>query len=78
MIEKPTSNHLVNTGFYVLKPEILKYIPKNKHFDFNQLINFAQKKNFKIGLYPIDDESWIDVGQWTDYRNTLKIFENVT
>ena len=78
LVEKPKSNYLVNTGFYVLKPQILKFIPKNKLFNFNQLINFAQKRKFKIGLYPIDDENWIDVGQWEEYKNALKNFETIT
>ena len=77
LVEKPKSNYLVNTGFYVLKPQILKFIPKNKLFNFNQLINFAQKRKFKIGLYPIDDENWIDVGQWEEYKNAIKNFETV-
>ena len=24
-----------------------------------------------IGGYPIDDDSWIDVGQWKDYKNAI-------
>ena len=31
--EKPKINFLANTGLYVIKKEILKFIPKNKKFD---------------------------------------------
>ncbi len=39
-IEKPKSDeivsHLVNTGLYILEPEVLNYIPANKVFDFGK------------------------------------------
>ena len=59
--EKPTKRYLVSTGLYVLKPNILKLIPKNSKYDFNELINSAKKRK-KIGLFPIEDESWKDIG----------------
>ena len=31
--EKPTIKYLINTGFYVVSPEVIKFIPKNKYFD---------------------------------------------
>ena len=47
--EKPTKRYLVSTGLYVLKPNILKLIPKNSKYDFNELINSAKKeKNWPI------------------------------
>ena len=24
-----------------------------------------------IGVYPIDDDSWIDIGQWAEFRKAL-------
>ena len=28
----------------------------------------------KVKIYPIDDENWFDVGQWSNYKNTLNNF----
>ena len=54
-------------------------IPKNKKFDFPELISLVKKKKYKVGVFPIDDNSWFDVGQWEEYRKTInkmKINEN--
>ena len=37
-----------------------------------KLIEDAQKKGKKIGVYPIDDSSWIDIGQWTEYLKAVE------
>jgi len=77
LTEKPTMNYLINTGLYVLSPKILKHIPKHKHFNFNELINLAKKKQFKIGLFPIEEDNWIDVGQWNEYKSSIRDLEKI-
>ncbi len=69
--EKPEYDFLVNTGFYLLEPSILKFIPKNQHFDMTDLIKVLKEKGLKIGVYPVSKKSWIDVGRWTEYKNML-------
>ncbi len=71
--EKPSNDYLINTGMYVLNPELLKLIPKNKKFDFTELINLAVKMNKKISVYPIVEDAWIDVGQWPEYKKSLSL-----
>ena len=73
--EKPSYSALINTGLYLFKSSILNLIPKNRKFDINDLIEMAKKKNKKIGLFPITDESWIDIGQWNEYRMAAKKLE---
>ena len=68
MIEKPSKRYLVNTGLYIVNPKILNLINKNKYLDFNELINKAKKKKYKIGLFPIEDNTWSDVGQWSELK----------
>ena len=72
MIEKPKYNHLVNTGLYVINPRILSIIPRNKKYDFNELFDDAKRKKKKVGVYPIDEKSWIDVGQWSEYKKVIE------
>ena len=77
--EKPKINFLASSGIYLVNQRALKLIPNNKKFDFPQLISLAKKRGYKIGVFPIDDSSWFDVGQWEEYRKTIdkmKINEN--
>ena len=38
----------------------------------NDLINNINSEKLKVGLYPITDNSWIDVGQWSEYQKFKK------
>ena len=69
--EKPKFNFLVNIGLYVMNPNLINLIPKNKFYNMTDLISAARKKNKQIGVYPIEEESWIDVGQWSEYRKAV-------
>lgn len=74
--EKPNYNILINTGLYVIKKNnILKYIPKNKKFDFDELVELLKQNKKRIGVYPISNNAWIDVGQWSEYKNALDKFK---
>ena len=57
------------------KEILLSLIPKNKKFDFTQLIKLAKKKNKKIGVYSSHQNSWLDVGQWNEFNKTIEKFE---
>ena len=69
--EKPEYDFLINTGLYVLNPDILELIPKNKFSHITHLIEQAKNQGKKIGVFPIDDDAWIDVGQWAEYRKSV-------
>ena len=72
--EKPVFDFLVNTGLYVINPEILKLIPEDKLFDMPDLIAAVKKNNKKTGVYPIGDDAWTDIGQWAEYKKALVKF----
>lgn len=63
---------------YILNPDILQFIPKNKSFDMTDLIKCLKEKKKKIGVYPISEKSWIDIGQWEKYRGSNNKYENLT
>ena len=73
--EKPKKNFLANTGLYVLNPAVLNLIPKNEFFHMTQLIKIAKEKKMQVGIYPIDESRWIDIGQWSEYRKTLQFLK---
>tara|TARA_Y100001935_G_C17310048_1_gene515209 strand:+ start:4948 stop:6000 length:1053 start_codon:yes stop_codon:yes gene_type:complete len=70
--EKPVYDFLVNTGLYILNPEVLSLIPKDKFYHITYLIEEAKNIGKKVGVYPIDDSSWFDVGEWAEYKKTVK------
>ena len=69
--EKPQYDFLINTGLYILNPDVLKLIPKNKFYHITHLIEDAKEQGKKVGVFPIDDDAWIDVGQWAEYRQAV-------
>ena len=71
--EKPEIDFTVNTGVYVFSKNVLKLIPKGKMFDMPDLINVLLKNKMKVGVYPISEKSYIDVGQWEEYIESYKM-----
>ncbi len=71
--EKPKNNYLINTGMYVVNHDLLKFIPKNKKYDFTDFIELLIKKKKKVGIFPIVEDSWIDVGQWPEYKKSVQL-----
>ncbi len=69
--EKPHFDFLINIGIYILKKETLKLIPTNKFFDMTDLIQKAKNIGLKVGIFPIYDHDWLDVGQWSEYKKAL-------
>lgn len=70
--EKPAFNFLVNTGLYVLKPELIKLIPSKKKFDLPDLLKKMKKLKYTTGVFPVDSDEWLDVGEWSEYFKTKK------
>ena len=69
--EKPEYDFLINTGFYVIDPKLLSLIPPKKYFDMTDLISHARRSGFKVGVFPISEKSWIDIGQWSEYKKVI-------
>ncbi|MBF0103989.1 MAG: nucleotidyltransferase family protein [Deltaproteobacteria bacterium] len=69
--EKPNFDILINTGAYIIEPEIINMIKKNKRLDMNHLIEMIIKRH-KVSVYPIS-EGWVDFGQWEEYKKSIKL-----
>ena len=67
-------NILVNIGIYLVNKKVLNFMPKNKLFQITELIEKLKRNGFKIGVFPVDEEEWIDVGQWNEFKKTVEIF----
>lgn len=73
--EKPEYDFLVNTGFYIMEPEALGMIPNNSSYSMTDLIDDCIRKGKKIGVYPVSDKSWLDMGQFEALQDMLKNFK---
>ena len=70
--EKPKYNLLVNVGFYILKPKLLQAVKRNNYLNMTDFINDLQSKNYRIGVFPCHENFWKDIGQWEEYKKSLK------
>ncbi len=68
--EKPEIVSAVSMGIYVMEPEVLKYIPKGRHFDFPDLVAALLKAGRPIGAYR-SDGLWFDIGRHEDYEQAV-------
>ncbi|MFA6402597.1 MAG: nucleotidyltransferase family protein [Salinivirgaceae bacterium] len=73
IIEKPEFNYLVNTGMYVINPEVLDLIPDDTFYHITHLIEDVIKRDMRVGVYPVSEKSWLDVGQWSEYKKTVNL-----
>ena len=71
--EKPIQNYFVNSGIYVFKKEVLKYIKKNKKLEMNDLINSLFKKKIRVETY-VTKEVIYDIGDKSQYKKIKNIF----
>jgi len=73
--EKPEFDFFANTGMYILDKTILEDIPKNRLYNMTDLVSDCLKKGEKIGVYPVSEKSWLDMGQFEALQEMLKKFE---
>ena len=71
-LEKPgwgeVISDTINTGIYVLEPEVLKYIPEGENFDFSQDLFPLMLKN-QDALFGVTAKGyWRDIGNTDSYR----------
>ena len=75
IIEKPDYHFIVNSGVYVLEPEVIDLIPINQPIDMPDLLVLVKKKGFKIQVYPVNC-SWFDIGEWGEYKRAIDFINN--
>lgn len=76
MKEKPSLSFLTNTGVYIVEPEVLEEIEEHTFIGFPDIIKKCKDKGMKIGVYPIGEKAWLDMGQINELekmRERLKL-----
>jgi NDP-sugar pyrophosphorylase family protein len=73
--EKPELSFEVLSGIYCMKPQVLAHIPDDCYFGMDQLIRTLVRQRYPISRYSIR-EYWIDIGQFEDYSEARKVYQN--
>ena len=60
--EKPTHEHLISAGIYVIDPDVIDRIPPNVNYPITEVLQTVLASGAAVGAHIIDDE-WTDVGQ---------------
>ena len=63
LVEKPEYPILTNTGLYVIEPCFLDNIPPDTYIHITELIQQLMDKGQTVGVYPISESGWLDMGQ---------------
>jgi len=74
--EKPVIKGLINTGCFIMNSKVLKYIPKNKIYEMDQVFKRIQKENQNIYGYPVTGDI-LDLGDKNEYEKVFKQFNKV-
>ncbi len=68
MVEKPIYRHYINAGIYVIEPDVIRAVPKNKNID---MPIFLQSFTGELVMYPFHDY-WLDIGRFSDFDKAQK------
>ncbi len=63
MKEKPEFSFFTNTGVYVVDAKIIDELEENTAIGFPDIIEKYKQQGEKIGIFPISEKSWMDMGQ---------------
>ena len=75
--EKPTYMILVNTGVYIVEPDVFNYIGCEEKVDFPTVINRIKNDGKKVGIYPITEDKWLDMGQINELENSRQVLSSL-
>lgn len=71
--EKPEQTYMINTGVYILNPELINEIPKGEFFHITHLMEKIKKRNGRIGCFPVSEHAWRDMGEWPEYLKMINV-----
>ena len=73
MTEKPEQTYMVNTGVYILNPNLIDEIPKDTFFHVTQLMENVKERGGRVGCFPVSENAWHDMGEWPEYLKMINV-----
>ncbi|MBF4517628.1 nucleotidyltransferase family protein [Flavobacterium sp. ANB] len=74
--EKPIYTYYSNGGIYLIKKEMLNYIPKDTFFNATDLMEELIKNKLKVISFPFSGY-WLDVGKYEDFEKAHIDIHNI-
>lgn len=74
--EKPTMNFLTNTGMYIVDKRVVDELEDNHKCGFPDIIEKYRSLGEKVGVYPVSENSWMDMGQLEELEDMRRRLEN--
>ena len=75
--EKPTYTYYSNGGIYLMKREMVRFIPKDKFFNATDLIEDLIQRNYKIISFPFSGY-WLDIGKHDDFLKAQSDIKHIS
>lgn len=72
MSEKPELTFKINAGLYLLEPHLLNEIPVDSFYHITELIEQVKRRGGRVGVFPVSEKSWVDIGEWPEYIKTVR------
>ena len=69
MKEKPDYSFMVNTGLYLMEPEVINSIEDGEFIHLPDLAGRLIRNGEKVGAYPVSERSWMDMGQFSEMED---------
>lgn len=72
--EKPEFVTYALAGIYIMRPEILNFIPRDQYFGMDSLIKDMLSAAVPVAKYEVN-EYWLDIGRMDDYQKAQDLYE---
>lgn len=73
--EKPEMSFLTNTGVYIIEPEVIDKLNVNEFIHLPDIAKKYMENGNKVGVFPIPDNAWLDMGQMSEMEKMIKKFQ---
>ena len=72
--EKPEQTYMINTGVYILNPDLIDEIPFGEKYHITDLMEKVHGRGGRVGCFPVSENSWKDLGEWPEYLKMIKVW----
>ncbi len=73
-LEKPQMEYLVSMGVYAVNRSVLEFVPSDRKYGVDDLMNNLLAKGEPVRVEPYDGY-WLDIGRPDDYMRAIEEFE---
>ena len=72
--EKPHLSFFVNTGVYIVELQVLEDMEPNTAADFPDVMQKYVNNGNNVGVFPVSENAWMDMGQFDGLNNMIERF----